>query len=331
MRVERPARERVDVHPVRPQAVAAERQAGHAPHSRARVVGEVAGDHAREWNGAATEEDRVAIVLEDLDPAVEPREVLLQGAAVARIRGAWLVERMRVAALPRRELGPHPWVRPLAPGRVERVVVGEVEDATASGVGRGTANAERLVAGRQVDAARARAPASAQEIEPPQMEGGVARDGCTGGTCARGDQRERLATRHAHVAEIAPPLVAAEREVVGMRREQRARQELDERVAAPLDLESAAHELLADLRHDPVGVVRVADELEARGPALRHPVDEGGVARQAVGQPFRHGRVPGLEIRGIDPPREGRARRQPRHAARRGARVGHVLVRRAEG
>ena len=126
------------------------------------------------------------------------------------------------------------------------------------------------------------------------MEGAVARDAPAGATAALGDQRERLTTGRARVAEIASPLVGPEREVLGVPGEQPARQELDQRVSTALDGEPAAPDMGADLRHEPVGVVRVADELKARRARLRHPVDEGGVARQAVGQPVRHRHVPGL-------------------------------------
>src|SRR5262249_57857049 len=77
-RIDHPAPEGLDVHAVRPQAVLAEDQARDAPHPGGPVAVEVAGDHLDEGDGAAAEEDRVAVVLEDLDPALEAGEMLVE-------------------------------------------------------------------------------------------------------------------------------------------------------------------------------------------------------------------------------------------------------------
>jgi len=57
-------------------------------------------------------------------------------------------------------------------GRVQGIVIGEVEDAAriVDGVGRRVADEERLVARREPRAARAGAPPAAEEVETPEMD-----------------------------------------------------------------------------------------------------------------------------------------------------------------
>ena len=122
-----------------------------------------------------------------------------------------------------------------------------------------------------------------------------------------GHDREGRTARDADVAQIRATAVACDGEVLRMLGEERPRQQLDHRVSAALDVETAPVELGDELGNDPLCVVRVPDEEHPGGAALRHPVDERHVGGQPLGQPLGHRVVPGGEVRGVGAARERRA------------------------
>src|SRR5439155_14527538 len=87
-RPDRGTGEGLDVRAVCPQAVAAEGEARDAAGTGAAVVLEVGAADLDQRHGAAPEENRVAVVLEDVHPSREAFEVALKGLAVRVIRGA---------------------------------------------------------------------------------------------------------------------------------------------------------------------------------------------------------------------------------------------------
>src|SRR5262249_56799007 len=109
---ERAGGEGLEVHAVGPETVGPEQETRHAPHACRRIGRQVAGDHLDEGHRAAAEEQRVAVVLEDVDPSVEALEMVRESRPVGEVRRApGVVDRVRVAALPGRELRPYPWPR----------------------------------------------------------------------------------------------------------------------------------------------------------------------------------------------------------------------------
>src|SRR5439155_21253636 len=141
----------------------------------AAVVLEVGAADLDQRHGAAPEEDRVAVVLEDVHPSREAFEVALEGLAVRVIRRAGgVVERVRVAALAGCELGRDARSGAHGCGGYQRVVVGEVEDpdVAAERLGHRVADEQRLVARRERPAAIAGTPAAAEGVEAPEVGGG---------------------------------------------------------------------------------------------------------------------------------------------------------------
>ena len=223
--------------------------------------------------------------------------------SVRRARG--VVESVRVTALPGCELRPH-----LRPGptarRGERVVIGEVEDTPGArqAIGNRLRHPERLIARRECGAAAAAAP---EEIEAPEVE--IGGTGDRGARSARpfGHDRESLRARDADVPQGRATAIPRDGEILRVLAEERPRQQLDHRVSAALDVETAPVELGDELGDDPLCVVRVPDEEHPGGAALRHPVDERHVGGQPLGQPLGHRVVPGGEVRGVGAARERRA------------------------
>ncbi len=158
------------------------------------------------------------------------------------------------------------------------------------------------------------------------MEVGGARE--RGARChgALAHHGQRLGARRAHVPQVGAASVRREREVLRVRREERAGQQLDQHVAAALDVEPAPAELRHQLGDHPLRVVRVADEEEPGRAALGHPVDERRVGGEAGGEPLRHAVVPGREVGGEGAPRERGPELERVQRAKRFARAGDVLA-----